>query len=181
MLRATPNLHVFRPCDAVETAECWELSLGSRTAPSALLLSRQNLPTLRTSSAVNESARGAYVISADEGARDVTLLATGSEVALAFEAAKTLRASGKRVVVVSMPSWDLFEAQPAEYRAAVLGTAPRIAVEAGARLGWDRWIGERGAFIGMNGFGASAPAPELYRHFGITADKIVAAANALTA
>ena len=180
MLRATPNIHVFRPCDAVETAECWELALGSKAAPSALVLSRQNLPTLRTSSAVNESARGAYVLSADEGARDVTLLATGSEVALAMEAAKTLRASGKQVAVVSMPSWDLFEAQPAEYRAEVLGTAPRIAVEAAARLGWDRWIGERGRFIGMTGFGASAPAPDLYRHFGITADAIVAAADALT-
>ncbi len=180
MLRATPNLHLFRPCDAVETAECWELALGSKDAPSALVLSRQNLPSLRTSSAVNESERGAYVISADEGARDVTLLATGSEVSLAFEAAKTLRAAGKRVAVVSMPSWDLFEAQPAEYRAEVLGSAPRIAVEAGVRLGWDRWIGERGHFIGMTGFGGSAPAPELYRHFGITADAIVAAARALT-
>jgi transketolase len=180
MLRATPNLHLFRPCDAVETAECWELALRSKDAPSALVLSRQNLPTLRTSSAVNESARGAYVLSADEGARDVTLLATGSEVMLAVEAARTLSEAGKRAAVVSMPSWDLFEAQPAEYRAAVLGTAPRIAIEAGARLGWDRWIGERGHFIGMTSFGASAPAPELYRHFGITADAIVAAANALT-
>ena len=181
MLRATPNLHVFRPCDAVETAECWELALGSKDAPSALVLSRQNLPTVRTSSAVNESGRGAYVLSADEGARDVTVLATGSEVAIAIEAAKTLRAAGKRVAVVSMPSWDLFEAQSPEYRAQVLGTAPRIAIEAAARLGWDRWIGERGVFIGMKGFGASAPAPELYRHFGITADAIVEAANALTA
>ncbi len=180
MLRATPNLHVFRPCDAVETAECWELALASRATPSALLLSRQNLPTLRTSSAENLSARGAYVLSDDEWGRDVTLLATGSEVSLAMEAAKALRAKGTKVAVVSMPSWDRFEAQPAEYRAEVLGAAPRIAVEAGARLGWDRWIGERGAFIGMTGFGASAPAGELYRHFGITADAIVAAANALT-
>ncbi len=177
MLRATPNLHVFRPCDAVETAECWELALGSRNTPSALLLSRQNLPTLRMSSETNESARGAYVLSADEGGRDVTLLATGSEVALAVDAAKVLRAAGKRVAVVSMPSWDLFEAQPAAYRAEVLGTAPRIAIEAGGRLGWDRWIGERGAFIGMKGFGASAPAPDLYRHFGITVDAIVETAK----
>ncbi len=180
MLRATPNLHVFRPCDAVETAECWELALASRTAPSALLLSRQNLPTLRTSCAVNASARGAYVLSEDDWGRDVTLLATGSEVALAMQAAEALRADGKRVAVVSMPSWDLFEAQPAEYQAKVLGTAPRIAIEAGARLGWDRWIGQRGLFIGMTGFGASAPAPDLYRHFGITVDAIVAAAVALT-
>ncbi|HXZ17670.1 MAG TPA: transketolase [Roseiarcus sp.] len=181
MLRATPNLHVFRPCDAVETAECWELALRSKAAPSALLLSRQNLPTLRTSSATNESARGAYVLSADEGPRDVTLLATGSEVAIAVEAAKTLRADGKRVAVVSMPSWDLFEAEPADYRAEVLGTAPRVAIEAGARLGWDRWIGERGHFIGLTGFGASAPVPDLYRHFGVTSDAVVEAANRLAA
>ena len=179
MLRATPNLHLFRPCDAVETAECWELALGARDAPSALVLSRQNLPTVRTSAAVNESARGAYLLSADEGARDVTLIATGSEVMIALDAAKALRGQGRRVAVVSMPSWNLFEAQTAEYRAAVLGTAPRIAVEAGARLGWDRWIGERGRFIGMTGFGASAPAPDLYRHFGITAEAVVEAANAL--
>ena len=179
MLRATPNLQVFRPCDAVETAECWELALAAKDKPSALLLSRQNLPTLRTSAEVNESARGAYVLSEADGPRDVTLLATGSEVALAMEAAKTLRAEGKRVAVVSMPSWDLFEPQPAEYRAEVLGSAPRIAIEAGARLGWDRWISERGVFIGMNGFGASAPATDLYKHFGITSDAIVAVAAKL--
>ena len=179
MLRATPNLQVFRPCDAVETAECWELALAAKDKPSALLLSRQNLPTLRTSAEVNESARGAYVLSEADGPRDVTLLATGSEVALAMEAAKTLRADGKRVAVVSMPSWDLFELQPAEYRAEVLGSAPRIAIEAGARLGWDRWISERGVFIGMNGFGASAPATDLYKHFGVTSDAIVAVAAKL--
>ena len=138
MLRATPNLHVFRPCDAVETAECWELALASRTAPSALLLSRQNLPTLRGSADVNESARGAYVLSEADGPRDLTLLATGSEVSLAMEAAKAWRAKGKYVAVVSMPCWDLFEAQPADYQAKVLGSAPRIAIEAGARFGWDR-------------------------------------------
>ena len=181
MLRATPNLQVFRPCDAVETAECWELALAARDRPSALLLSRQNLPTLRTSADTNESARGAYVLSEADGPRDVTLLATGSEVSIATESAKALRANGKRVAVVSMPSWDLFEAQPADYRAKVLGSAPRIAIEAGARLGWDRWIGEQGVFIGMNGFGASAPAPDLYRHFGITAQAVVEAATALTA
>ena len=145
------------------------------------MLSRQNLPTVRTSAEVNESARGAYVLNADAGGRDVTLIATGSEVAIALDAAKTLRSQGKKVAVVSMPSWDLFEAQAPEYREAVLGTAPRIAIEAGARLGWDRWIGERGRFIGMTGFGASAPAPELYKHFGITAEAVVEAANALTA
>ncbi len=179
MLRATPNLNLFRPCDAVETAECWELALASRSTPSALVLSRQNLPTLRTSSADNLSARGAYVLSEADGPRDLTILATGSEVAIAVEAAKRLGDAGKRIAVVSMPSWELFEAQDADYRRAVLGTAPRIAVEAGARLGWDRWIGERGAFIGMKGFGASAPASDLYRHFGITAEAVVAVAAKL--
>jgi len=179
MLRATPNLQVFRPCDAVETAECWELALAAKDKPSALLLSRQNLPTLRTSAEVNESARGAYVLSEADGRRDLTLLATGLEAAVAMEAAKRLRAEGKRVAVVSMPSWDLFESQPAEHRAEVLGSAPRIAVEAGARFGWNRWIGEGGAFIGMNGFGASAPASDLYKHFGITSEAIVAKAMEL--
>jgi len=181
MLRATPNLHVFRPCDAVETAEAWEIALDARSTPSALLLSRQNLPTLRASADLNMTARGAYVLSADEGKRDVTFLATGSEVMLAMDAAKALRAEGKKVAVVSMPSWDLFEEQPAEYRAAVLGSAPRVGIEAAARFGWDRYIGERGVFIGMEGFGASAPAPELYKHFGITVEAAVAAAHKLMA
>ena len=179
MLRATPNLHVFRPCDAVETAECWELALESRSEPSALLLSRQNLPTLRASAGANFSARGAYVIGEVDGPRDITFLATGSEVSLAVEAAKALKAVGKRAAVVSMPCWDLFEDQPEEYRAATLGSAPRVAIEAASGFGWDRYIGEHGAFIGMRSFGASAPAGELYKHFGITVDAAVAAAKAL--
>ena len=178
-LRALPNFHLFRPCDAVETAECWEISLASTNTPSALALSRQNLPTLRASSDVNLSAKGAYVLSEAEGARDVTLLATGSEVSLAMDAAKVLRDSGKKVAVVSMPSWELFGAQDESYRASVLGSAPRIAIEAAERFGWDRWIGERGAFIGMPGFGASAPAADVYKHFGITVDAVVAAATKL--
>ena len=124
--------------------------------------------------------RGAYVLREPDGKRDVTLLATGSELAIAVEAAKALRALGKHAAVVSVPSWDLFERQNGDYRRMILGTAPRIAIEAGARLGWDRWIGERGVFIGMNGFGASASAADLYRHFGITAEAVVEAANALT-
>jgi transketolase len=179
MLRATPNLHVFRPCDAVETAECWELALDSRAEPSALLLSRQNLPTLRTSADANFSARGAYVIGEVDGPRDITFLATGSEVSLAVEAAKALKALGKRAAVVSMPCWDLFEDQPEEYRAATLGSAPRVAIEAASGLGWDRYIGEHGAFIGMHSFGASAPIGDLYKHFGITVEAAVAAAKAL--
>ena len=180
-LRAVPNLNVYRPADAVETAECWELALGSTATPSALALSRQNLPTLRSSSDVNLCARGAYVLSEADGPRDVTLLATGSEVSLAMEAAKTLRDSGKKVAVVSMPCWEIFDAQDAGYRAAVLGKAPRVAVEAAIGMGWDKYIGERGAFVGMHGFGASAPAPEVYKNFGVTVEAVVAAANGLIA
>ncbi len=141
-LRAMPNLNVFRPADAIETAECWELALAARTTPSVLSLSRQNLPTLERPVAENLSARGAYVLREPEGGRDVTLLATGSEVAIALEAAKLLATMGKRAAVVSMPCWELFEAQPADYRALVLGTAPRVGVEAAVRFGWDRWLGE---------------------------------------
>jgi transketolase len=181
MLRATPNFLTFRPCDAVETAECWELALKSRETPAGLCLSRQNLPTLRGDAKENLCAKGAYVL-VDPGAkRDVTILATGSEVATAVDAAQMLSAEGKKVAVVSMPSWELFAAQPEAYRKAVLGTAPRVGVEAGARLGWDRWIGDNGHFIGMESFGASAPAPDLYAHFGITAEAIVQAAKKLTA
>ncbi|MDE3177065.1 MAG: transketolase [Pseudomonadota bacterium] len=178
-LRALPNLNVYRPADAVETAECWELALGSTATPSALALSRQNLPTLRSSSDINLCARGGYVLSEADGARDVTLLATGSEVSLAMEAAKILRDGGKRVAVVSMPCWEIFDAQDAGYRAAVLGKAPRVGVEAAIGMGWDKYIGERGAFVGMHGFGASAPGSEVYKNFNITAEAVVAAANRL--
>jgi transketolase len=144
------------------------------------VLSRQALPTLRTVPGdANLSGRGAYVLREAAGRRDVTLLATGSEVAIAVTAAEALLKEGINAAVVSMPCWELFEAQDDAYRRAVLGQAPRIGVEAAARLGWDRWIGERGRFIGMNGFGASAPAEDLYRHFGITAEAITAAARTL--
>ncbi|MCO6180600.1 transketolase [Ciceribacter sp. RN22] len=181
MLRATPNLTVFRPCDIVETAECWEIALRQQDRPSVLVLSRQNLPMLRLGhSSTAPAARGAYVLREPGTARDVTLLATGSEVEIACAAAERLQADhGIAAAVVSMPSWELFEAQPPEYRRSVLGTAPRVAIEAACRLGWDRYIGEIGVFIGMNGFGASAPAPELYRHFGITAEAAVEAARRL--
>ncbi len=180
MLRATPNLYVMRPADAVETAECWLLALQAAHTPSVLVLSRQALPTLRTVPGdANLSGRGAYVLREAAGRRDVTLLATGSEVAIAVTAAEALLKEGINAAVVSMPCWELFEAQDDAYRRAVLGQAPRIGVEAAARLGWDRWIGERGRFIGMNGFGASAPAEDLYRHFGITAEAITAAARTL--
>ncbi|WP_083900985.1 transketolase [Azospirillum sp. B4] len=181
MLRATPNLHVFRPADAVETAECWELALNSPGTPSALCLSRQDLPTLRREASDNRSAAGAYILRETPGPRDATLLATGSEVALAVEAAERLAREGVNVAVVSMPCWELFERQSAANRAIVLGTAPRIGVEAAVRFGWDRWLGDQGAFIGMGGFGASAPAADLYRHFGITVDAIMAAVRARVA
>jgi transketolase len=178
-LRAMPNLNVFRPADAIETAECWELALAARKTPSVLSLSRQNLPTLERPIAENLSARGAYVLQEPEGGRDVTLLATGSEVAIALEAAKLLQILGKRAAVVSMPSFELFAAQPADYRALVLGTAPRVGVEAAIRFGWDRWLGETSAFVGMTGFGASAAAETLYEHFGITPQTVAQAATAL--
>ncbi|MBG0794017.1 transketolase [Methylocystis sp. H62] len=177
-LRAMPNLNVFRPADAIETAECWELALASRHTPSVLSLSRQNLPTLERPIAENLSAKGAYVLREAAGKRDVTLLATGSEVEIALAAADILDTQGLKAAVVSMPCWELFEAQSEAYRAEVLGVAPRVAVEAAVRLGWDRWIGERGAFIGMSGFGASGPAGELYKHFGITPEAVAAAAKA---
>jgi transketolase len=180
-LRAVPNLHVFRPADAVECAEAWELALTTTTGPSALALSRQNLPTLRTSGDVNLSARGGYVLSDAEGPRDLTLIATGSEVSLAMTAAKTLRDAGKKVAVVSLPCTQLFDAQDAGYRASVLGTAPRIAIEAAIGWGWERYTGDHGAFVGMHGFGASAPGTAVYKEFGITAEAVVETANRLLA
>ncbi|WP_193177419.1 transketolase [Oricola nitratireducens] len=182
MLRATPNINVFRPADIIETAEAWELALTTTDRPSVLVLSRQGLPMLRAAhSKENRSARGAYVLQDATRGRDITLMATGSEVEIAKAAADRLLAdNGIKAAVVSMPSWDLFETQDAAYQNAVLGDAPRIAVEAAARLGWDRWIGGNGSFIGMKSFGASAPAADLYRHFGITTDAIVAEAVRLT-
>ncbi|MER9861876.1 transketolase [Mesorhizobium sp. M0185] len=183
MLRATPNLNVFRPADIIETAECWELALKSEKRPSVLVLSRQNLPMLRQApsgephSDENRSSRGAYILREPAGQRAATLIATGSEVEIAVAAALRLETEhGIAAAVVSMPCWELFEEQDADYRKAVLGSAPRIAIEAAARLGWDRWIGETGTFVGMAGFGASAPAPDLYRHFDITPEAVAAAA-----
>src|SRR5262249_9710790 len=152
MLRATPNLYVFRPADTVETAEAYEIALAARRTPSVLCLSRQNVRAVRLApSEENLVARGAYVLKETEGPRDLTFLATGTEVEIAREAADALKAEGIKAAVVSMPCWALFERQPPDYRAAVLGTAPRVGIEAAARLGWDRWIGEKGAFIGMDG------------------------------
>ena len=172
-LRAMPNLLVFRPADAVEVAESWACSLEQRQSPSVMCLTRQGLPTLRTShSEENLTARGAYVLREAQGKRKATLLATGSEVAIAMDAADKLAQFGVEVAVVSMPCWELFERQSEEYRKSVLGCECRVAIEAASSMGWDRWFGKRSSFIGMSGFGASAPAGDLYQHFGITAQAV---------
>ncbi|WP_255564311.1 transketolase [Mameliella sp. CS4] len=179
-LRAIPNLYTFRPADAVETLECWDIALRSRGTPSLLALSRQGVPQLRLDAGdENLSAKGAYVLRSFGAGRDLTLLATGTEVSLAIEAAEVLAERGLGVAVVSMPCWELFEAQPAEYRADVLGSAPRIAVEAASTYGWTRYVDSEEDVIGMRGFGASGPAGDLYRTFGITREAIVAKADAL--
>ena len=181
-LRAMPNLNVFRPADAVETAECWELAVLSDTTPSILCLSRQGLETLRTThSPENRTARGAYVLRDADGARDVTLIATGSEVEIAVQAAGLLAVDGIAAAVVSAPCFELFAAQSATYRAGVLGTAPRVGVEAAVKQGWEALLGDNSAFIGMTGFGASAPAAHLYEKFGITAQATAQAARDLLA
>jgi len=180
-LRAIPGLLVFRPADGVETAECWQLALHSSNRPSLLALSRQGLPTVRTDGCGNLSARGAYVIAEADGKRQVTLLAAGSEVSLALDARERLKEKGVSAAVVSMPCWRLFDEQDEAYRREVLGFAPRIAIEAGIRQGWDGYLGENGVFIGMSGFGASAPAKELYRHFGITVETVIKTAEAVIA
>ena len=181
MLRATPNLAVFRPADAMETAEAWEAAIGLTDRPSVLCLSRQGLPALRAAAGENQVAQGAYVLRETAGARAATLIATGSEVAIALAAADQLAAEGVAAAVVSMPCWELFAERPAAERRAVLGDAPRVAVEAASGFGWERWLGAEGRFVGMTGFGASAPAGALYAHFGITADAIAQAARAAIA
>lgn len=187
MLRATPNLNVFRPCDTVETAEVWQLALSETQTPSVLVLTRQSLPTLRTTfQRANKCSLGGYILAESTLPRQVILLASGSEVALAIKAREILEAEGIGTRVVSMPCWEKFAAQDEAYRKRVLPRQPiRVAIEAGVRNGWEQWLlGERGrpektAFIGMVGFGASAPADALYRHFGITADAIVEKAKGL--
>ncbi|OYV39853.1 MAG: transketolase [Rhodospirillales bacterium 20-64-7] len=174
-LRAMPNVLVLRPADAMETAECWDLAIRNITGPSLLVLSRQAVPALRTDANGNKCARGAYVLAEATGKRAATLIATGTEVALAMAARATLAKEGVQVAVVSAPSFELFEAQDTAYQAEVLGDVPRIGIEAAVSFGWDRWLGPNGSFIGMKGFGASAPAEKLYEYFGITESAIVAA------
>ena len=171
--RAMPGIQVFRPCDAVETAEAWSLALETDNMPSILALSRQTLPLLRQDTKLNLSARGAYIIAGDEQKRKATLIATGSEVSLAVEAHRRLKAEGIETVVVSMPCAELFDKQDIAYQEQILGTAPRIAVEAASKFGWEKSVGLSGDIIGMDGFGASAPAADLYQYFGITVDEVV--------
>jgi transketolase len=177
-LRAIPNLLFLRPADLTETVECWQLALERANGPSVLALTRQNLPSLRLRFVEeNMCARGAYELSPASAKAEISLFATGSEVSIAIKAQAELEKKGIPTRVVSVPSFELFRAQPAAYRHAVIGTAPaRVAVEAAIRMGWDEIIGTDGTFVGMIGFGASAPHKDLYKHFGITAEAVVAAA-----
>ena len=174
-LRAMPNIHVLRPADTVETAECWQAALARTDGPSVLVLSRQALPTVRREpGAENLSALGAYILSPADRERQVTLIASGSEVQIALEAQTRLQNEGVSSAVVSMPCWELFERQSDHYRDEVLGPGSlRVAVEAGGPLGWERWTGRDGGFVGMHGFGASAPSKDLFEHFGITPEAVV--------
>ena len=177
-LRAMPNLLVFRPADVVEAAECWRIALEHKTTPSVMALSRQKTGVVRTKGG-NLSAKGAYEAAAADGEAQVTIFASGSEVPIALAARTLLQADGVPTRVVSTPCWELFEQQTPKYRADTIGKAPvRVAVEAAVKFGWERFIGEDGVFVGMTGFGASAPAERLYKEFGITAEAVAAAAKA---
>jgi transketolase len=179
-LRAMPNLNVIRPADVVETAEAWELAMLEPTTPTVLVLSRQNLPCVRTTHCdQNKTARGAYILREASGTRDATLIATGSEVEIAMAAADALEAEGRKVAVVSAPCFEKFAQQDEGYRLSVLGSAPRVGVEAAVQQGWDAMLRHKDRFVGMSGFGASAPAEELYKRFGITADAVAQAARDL--
>jgi len=179
-LRAMPNMKVYRPADVVETAEAWEAALGEASTPSVLALSRQGLPCLRTNhTEANMTAKGAYVIRDTSGRRDLTLIATRPEVEIAVNAAEALAKDGIKAAVVSAPCFEAFAEQPEDYRNVVLGDAPRVGVEAAIQQGWGPLLGCNSAFVGMTGFGASAPADELYAHFGITAEAVAAAAKSL--
>ena len=173
-LRAIPNLYVFRPADTIETAECWELALQASETPSVIALTRQGLATLRKDHKENLSAHGAYILSPAESERQVTLIASGSEVEIALAAQSLLQQDGISAAVISMPCWELFSQQPQHYRDEVLGPgALHVGVEAGVPFGWERWIDGGGGFVGMRDFGASAPYKELYEKFGITAEAVV--------
>ncbi|HVZ00104.1 MAG TPA: transketolase [Dongiaceae bacterium] len=182
-LRAIPNLQVFRPCDGMETAECWALALQTADKPSILALTRQAVPHLRADAAVaNHSARGGYIIRPAQGDRRGTILATGSEVSIAIDAQALLAQEGIHVAVASLPCWNLFDQQSEAYRKEVLGDGVRVAVEAMVAFGWERYLGpigpKGGGFVGMTGFGASAPGPEVYKHFNITPAAVAEAVKA---
>jgi transketolase len=179
-LRAIPNLLVLRPADGVETAECWDIAIRRERGPTILALTRQAVANLRkTAGPENACARGAYVLTGPKAKRDVTLIATGSEVTLAAEAADLLAKDGLTAAVVSLPSFELFREQSESYRAEVLGEAPRIGIEAAVVQGWQEWLGPGDAFVGLSGFGASAPGPAVYQHFGLTAQRIAERARSL--
>jgi transketolase len=179
-LRAIPNLLVLRPADTVETLECWALAIAERHRPSVLALTRQALPAVRLKyGKENLSALGGYILARAEGRRQATILATGSEIQIAMAARDLLQKEGIGTAVVSLPCWELFDAQPEAYRRRVLGRSRgRVAVEAASAFGWERYVGSADAVVGMKGFGASAPAGDLYKHFGITAEAVAAAAKA---
>jgi transketolase len=179
-LRAIPNLMVLRPADAIETAECWEIALQATETPSILVLTRQAVPTMLRGALGDEnvSYTGGYVVSEPDGGRDVTLIATGSEVGLAAEAAAALGKEGIKAAVVSLPSFELFRKQNEHYRLGVLGAAPRVGIEAGVQQGWGEWLRHKDTFIGLSDFGASAPGPKVFEHFGLTAAKVAEAARA---
>ena len=173
--RAMPNINAFRPCDVVETAEAWQLAIENEHTPSILALSRQSVPTIRNNAEDNMTAKGGYIISRGKGSIVATLIATGTEVSLAIEAQKRLAEKHIAVNVVSMPCCELFDKQSSSYKNSVLGNAPRIAVEAAAAYGWERYVGDSGTIIALNDFGISAPANEVYKRFGITVEEIIEA------
>ena len=181
-LRAIPGLQVMRPADPIETAECWQIALESSKMPSVIALTRQNIPTVRGAGDENLSAKGAYILAGDASAK-VRLIGSGSELQLALAARDLLAKDGVSAAVVSMPSWELFTRQDAGYRSSVMGPdgTVRVACEAATGFGWERWLGSRGGFVGMQSFGASAKYQDLYKHFGITAEAIAAKARVLAA
>jgi len=179
ILRSTPNLNLIRPADIVETAEAWDVALKTNR-PTILALSRQGLKAFRSEkSTENKVARGGYILNKVSTKRDITIIATGSEIELAMEASSLLHEDGIEASVVSLPCWELFDQQDGSYKKEVLGNCPRIAVEAACEMGWSKYIGEKGIFIGMNSFGASGPASDLYEHFGITTKAIMTSAKSL--
>lgn len=179
--RAMPNINVYRPADAIETAELWLDALSTDKTPAVFALSRQAAHPVRTTFGENLAAKGGYILMEPKAPRDITIIATGTETALAVDAAHDLANQGINAAVVSLPCWELFEAQAPEYQASVLGTVPRIAIEAAMEFGWGKWLRRKDAFIGMTGFGASARAEVLYEHFGITAQAIVTRAKEMVA